>query len=208
MPPNPALNLAPSGRWTLRHKAAQRRLALRSASVQEPCEYRRKDSARTLGCFQSMPAPRVAALYAERLAFRTSQHGSSIAPPLFAAGLSRCLWQRTRCMCSFPSSQKSAPTPRRTHHSRGRCAIKLRIASEFKRWGSARAECRSSVLLRSSIVGMLTVLYHGAFASLVRSQCGNPGASGRKSSACVHPAQSTASSWRTPNPAFQRSLRR
>jgi hypothetical protein len=26
---NPALNLAPSGRWTLRDKAAQRRLALR-----------------------------------------------------------------------------------------------------------------------------------------------------------------------------------
>ncbi len=30
--PNMALNLAPSGRWTLRHKAAQRRLALRYAS--------------------------------------------------------------------------------------------------------------------------------------------------------------------------------
>ena len=28
---NPALNLAPFGRWTLRHKAAQRRLALRYA---------------------------------------------------------------------------------------------------------------------------------------------------------------------------------
>jgi hypothetical protein len=28
-PPNPALNLAPFGRWTLRDKAAQRRLALR-----------------------------------------------------------------------------------------------------------------------------------------------------------------------------------
>jgi len=27
--PNMALNLAPSGRWTLRDKAAQRRLALR-----------------------------------------------------------------------------------------------------------------------------------------------------------------------------------
>jgi hypothetical protein len=27
--PNPALNLAPFGRWTLRHKAAQRRLASR-----------------------------------------------------------------------------------------------------------------------------------------------------------------------------------
>lgn len=27
--PNMALNLAPFGRWTLRHKAAQRRLALR-----------------------------------------------------------------------------------------------------------------------------------------------------------------------------------
>ena len=27
--PNPALNLAPFGRWTLRDKAAQRRLALR-----------------------------------------------------------------------------------------------------------------------------------------------------------------------------------
>jgi hypothetical protein len=27
--PNPALNLAPFGRWTLREKAAQRRLALR-----------------------------------------------------------------------------------------------------------------------------------------------------------------------------------
>jgi len=30
--PNPALNLAPFGRWTLRDKAAQRRLALRWAS--------------------------------------------------------------------------------------------------------------------------------------------------------------------------------
>ena len=30
--PNPALNLAPFGRWTLRDKAAQRRLALRYAS--------------------------------------------------------------------------------------------------------------------------------------------------------------------------------
>jgi hypothetical protein len=29
MKPNPALNLAPFGRWTLRDKAAQRRLALR-----------------------------------------------------------------------------------------------------------------------------------------------------------------------------------
>jgi hypothetical protein len=29
--PNPALNLAPFGRWTLRDKAAQRRLALRWA---------------------------------------------------------------------------------------------------------------------------------------------------------------------------------
>ena len=29
--PNPALNLAPYGRWTLRDKAAQRRLALRYA---------------------------------------------------------------------------------------------------------------------------------------------------------------------------------
>jgi len=29
---NPALNLAPFGRWTLRDKAAQRRLALRWAS--------------------------------------------------------------------------------------------------------------------------------------------------------------------------------
>jgi hypothetical protein len=29
---NPALNLAPFGRWTLRDKAAQRRLARRSAS--------------------------------------------------------------------------------------------------------------------------------------------------------------------------------
>jgi hypothetical protein len=29
--PNPALNLAPFGRWTLRDKAAQRRLALRYA---------------------------------------------------------------------------------------------------------------------------------------------------------------------------------
>jgi len=29
MLPNPALNLAPFGRWTLRDKAAQRRLALR-----------------------------------------------------------------------------------------------------------------------------------------------------------------------------------
>ena len=29
--PNPALNLAPFGRWTLRGKAAQRRLALRWA---------------------------------------------------------------------------------------------------------------------------------------------------------------------------------
>ena len=28
---NPALNLAPCGRWTLRDKAAQRRLALRWA---------------------------------------------------------------------------------------------------------------------------------------------------------------------------------
>jgi hypothetical protein len=28
---NPALNLAPFGRWTLRDKAAQRRLALRYA---------------------------------------------------------------------------------------------------------------------------------------------------------------------------------
>ncbi len=31
--PNPALNLAPFGRWTLRDKAAQRRLALRSPLV-------------------------------------------------------------------------------------------------------------------------------------------------------------------------------
>ena len=30
--PNPAFNLAPFGRWTLRDKAAQRRLALRWAS--------------------------------------------------------------------------------------------------------------------------------------------------------------------------------
>jgi hypothetical protein len=30
--PNPALNLAPFGRWTLRDKAAQRRLALRYAA--------------------------------------------------------------------------------------------------------------------------------------------------------------------------------
>ena len=29
--PNPALNLAPFGRWTLRDKTAQRRLALRYA---------------------------------------------------------------------------------------------------------------------------------------------------------------------------------
>jgi len=29
MTPNPALNLAPFGRWTLRERAAQRRLALR-----------------------------------------------------------------------------------------------------------------------------------------------------------------------------------
>jgi hypothetical protein len=29
MTPNPALNLAPFSRWTLRDKAAQRRLALR-----------------------------------------------------------------------------------------------------------------------------------------------------------------------------------
>ena len=31
-----ALNLAPFGRWTLRDKAAQRRLALRYASEHEP----------------------------------------------------------------------------------------------------------------------------------------------------------------------------
>jgi len=31
--PNPALNLAPFGRWTLRDKAAQRRLALRWAAT-------------------------------------------------------------------------------------------------------------------------------------------------------------------------------
>jgi len=31
MTPNPPLNLAPFGRWTLRDKAAQRRLALRWA---------------------------------------------------------------------------------------------------------------------------------------------------------------------------------
>jgi len=31
--PNLALNLAPFGRWSLRDKAAQRRLALRYASV-------------------------------------------------------------------------------------------------------------------------------------------------------------------------------
>lgn len=31
--PNPALNLAPFGRWTLRDKAAQRRLALRSPKL-------------------------------------------------------------------------------------------------------------------------------------------------------------------------------
>jgi len=31
MPANPALNLAPFGRWTLHEKAAQRRLALRYA---------------------------------------------------------------------------------------------------------------------------------------------------------------------------------
>lgn len=30
--PNPALNLVPFGRWTLRDKTAQRRLALRYAS--------------------------------------------------------------------------------------------------------------------------------------------------------------------------------
>jgi hypothetical protein len=36
---NPALNLAPFGRWTLRDEAAQRRLALRSASPSLP-EYR------------------------------------------------------------------------------------------------------------------------------------------------------------------------
>jgi len=32
LPPNPALNLAPFGRWPLRDKAAQRRLALRWGS--------------------------------------------------------------------------------------------------------------------------------------------------------------------------------
>jgi len=32
---NPALNLAPFGRWTLRDKAAQRRLALRWASASQ-----------------------------------------------------------------------------------------------------------------------------------------------------------------------------
>jgi hypothetical protein len=33
---NPALNLAPFGRWTLRDKAAQRRLALRWAASSFP----------------------------------------------------------------------------------------------------------------------------------------------------------------------------
>ncbi|SER33879.1 hypothetical protein SAMN04244573_03409 [Azotobacter beijerinckii] len=33
MQPNPALNLAPFGRWTLRDKAAQRRLALRYPTI-------------------------------------------------------------------------------------------------------------------------------------------------------------------------------
>jgi hypothetical protein len=33
---NPALNLAPFGRWTLRDKAAQRRLALRYALLPTP----------------------------------------------------------------------------------------------------------------------------------------------------------------------------
>jgi len=36
MTPNMALNLAPFGRWTLRDKAAQRRLALRWASQTHP----------------------------------------------------------------------------------------------------------------------------------------------------------------------------
>ncbi|MGB4765835.1 MAG: hypothetical protein WBH09_02890 [Rugosibacter sp.] len=35
MPSSPALNLAPFGRWTLRDKAAQRRLALRYASLHD-----------------------------------------------------------------------------------------------------------------------------------------------------------------------------
>ena len=34
MTPNPTLNLAPFGRWTLRDKAAQRRLASRYASME------------------------------------------------------------------------------------------------------------------------------------------------------------------------------
>jgi hypothetical protein len=42
--PNPALNLAPFGRWTLRDKAAQRRVALRYASeeivVVDICYYK------------------------------------------------------------------------------------------------------------------------------------------------------------------------
>jgi hypothetical protein len=37
---NMALNLAPFGRWTLRDKAAQRRLALRWASLVRLARYR------------------------------------------------------------------------------------------------------------------------------------------------------------------------
>ena len=39
--PNMALNLAPFGRWTLRDKAAQRRLALRYALHPAPSHQRR-----------------------------------------------------------------------------------------------------------------------------------------------------------------------
>ncbi len=38
--PNPALNLAPFGRWTLRDRAAQRRLALLQGLPQEVQEFR------------------------------------------------------------------------------------------------------------------------------------------------------------------------
>ncbi|MCL4526695.1 MAG: hypothetical protein M1492_09585 [Gammaproteobacteria bacterium] len=51
--PNPALNLAPFGRWTLRDKAAQRRLALRSRAL---CARERGASVEHRGVGRTAPA--------------------------------------------------------------------------------------------------------------------------------------------------------
>ncbi len=118
MRPNPALNLAPFGRWTLRDQAAQRRLALRYASP--IAERRRADSVAfhpilLFASGQGRSAHRAAPMPLRRSRHQHSGRGMSYSLPALEIRL-----QRTRGACQSRDMQCPAVVVagRLVHHLR------------------------------------------------------------------------------------------